>query len=138
MTENKTSQVIPFYDQPQVQLINIPLGSGIPFGFERISNPEIGIGGVYGTWGTSYDNETLPELIEKSTGSPLDESERMNLAPLGFVHRHHVPPDLPEAVHIQVETEVGAHLLKLPAGIRKVVSLERWGSSRRFFVLILI
>lgn len=111
MTEQKTSQVIPFYEQPHVQLVNIPIASGIPFGFERIYNPEVGIGGAYGTWGLSYDNESLPGLIEKSTGSPLDESERMNLAPLGFVHRHHVPPGLPETVHAEVETEVGARLL---------------------------
>ena len=112
MTENKTSQVIPFYEQPQVQLLNIPIESGIPFGFERISNPEIGIGGAYGTWGMSYDNASLPDLIERSTGSPLDDNERMDLAPLGFVHRHHVPLNLPEEVHAEVETEVGARLLK--------------------------
>lgn len=111
MSENMTSKVIPFYEQPHVQLINIPIASGIPFGFERITNPAVGIGGAYGTWGMSYDNETLPQLIEKSTGTPLDDSERMNLAPLGFVHRHHVPPDLPEQIHAEVETEVGARLL---------------------------
>jgi 3-oxoacyl-[acyl-carrier-protein] synthase III len=112
MIDKDSNKVIPFYDQPQVHLINLPIGSGIPFGFERIYNPEIGIGGAYGTWGTSYDNETLPGLIEKSTGSPLDESERMNLAPLGFVHRHHVPHDLPDEVHVEIETEVGARLIK--------------------------
>ena len=112
MTDQETPQVIPFYERPHVHLINIPAGDGIPFGFERISNSEVGIGGAYGTWGKSYDNETLPELIEKSTGSPLGESERMNLAPLGFVHRHHVPPELPEEVHIEVEVEVGARLLR--------------------------
>ncbi|UCF26699.1 MAG: hypothetical protein JSW42_08525 [Chloroflexota bacterium] len=112
MTDQETPQVIPFYERPHVHLINIPAGDGIPFGFECISNSEVGIGGAYGTWGKSYDNETLPELIEKSTGSPLGESERMNLAPLGFVHRHHVPPELPEEVHIEVEVEVGARLLR--------------------------
>lgn len=112
MTDQETPQVIPFYERPHVHLINIPIGNGIPFGFERISNPEVGIGGAYGTWGKSYDNETLPELIEKSTGSPLGESERMNLAPLGFVHRHHVPPELPEEAHVEVEVEVGARMLQ--------------------------
>ena len=109
--ENDTTRVVPFYERNQVQLINIPIGRGTPFGFERITNLAVGIGGVYGTWGTSYDNETLPLLIEKSIGTPLKDSERMNLAPLGFVPRHHVPPDAPEEEHIQVETEVGARLL---------------------------
>ncbi len=112
MTDDETSQVIPFYEQPQVHLINIPIGNGIPFGFECISNPKVGIGGAYGTWGLSYDNETLPKLIEQSIGSPLSDSERMNLAPLGFVHRQHVPPNMPEDELIEIETEVGARLLE--------------------------
>ena len=115
MTEQANSDnegtVIPFYERPQVQMFNIPLGKGIPFGIERISNPEVGIGGAYGTWGTSYDNKTLPKLVEESTGSQLIESEQMNLAPLGFIHRHHLP-GFTDDEHLKIETEVGARLLK--------------------------
>jgi len=109
--ENDTTAVVPFYERPQVQLINIPIGGGIPFGFERISNPGVGIGGAYGTWGKCYDNATLPELIEQSTGTPLDNSERMNLAPLGFIHRHHLS-GISDQDHVKTETEVGARLLQ--------------------------
>ncbi len=112
ISENDTSAVVPFYERPQVQMVNIPIGNGIPFGFERISNPGVGIGGAYGTWGFSYDNSTLPNLIEESIGSPLEENERMNLAPLGFVHRHHLPPYFSDIENIEVETVVGARLLK--------------------------
>jgi hypothetical protein len=63
ISKNDTSTVVPFYERPQVHLANIPIGSGIPFGFERITNPGVGIGGAYGTWGLSYDNTALPNLI---------------------------------------------------------------------------
>lgn len=108
--ENEENAVVPFYERSQVQMINLPYGDGIPFGFERISNPEVGIGGAYGTWGKSYDNATLPYLIEQSIGSPLETSERMNLAPLGFVYRQHLP-GISDPDHIKIETEVGARLL---------------------------
>lgn len=108
--ENESNAVVPFYERSQVQMINIPYGGGIPFGFERISNPEVGIGGAYGTWGISYDNTTLPNLIEQSIGSPLEKSERMNLAPLGFVYRQHLP-GISDQDHLKIETEVGARLL---------------------------
>jgi 3-oxoacyl-[acyl-carrier-protein] synthase III len=109
--ENDTTAVVPFYQRPQVQMINIPIGGGIPFGFERIFNSEVGIGGAYGTWGKCYDNTTLPELIEQSTGSPLESNERMNLAPLGFIHRQHLT-GISDQDHIKIETEVGARLLQ--------------------------
>ena len=85
--ENKV--IVPFFDRPTVTMHEIPIGNGVPFGIERISNPDIGIGGAYGTWGKSYDNVTLADLIEESLGAPLNEDERMDLAPLGFIHRHH-------------------------------------------------
>jgi 3-oxoacyl-[acyl-carrier-protein] synthase III len=109
--ENDTTAVVPFYERPRVEMVNIPFGDGIPFGFERITNPKIGIGGAYGTWGKSYDNATLPELVELSTGSRLDNSERMNLAPLGFIHRHHLS-GISDQDHVKIETEVGARLLQ--------------------------
>ncbi len=109
--EDKEDIIIPFYERPQVQMVNLPYGGGIPFGFERIYNPDIGIGGVYGTWGKMFDNETLPSLIEESTGSPLGITERMDLAPLGFVYRQHLP-GISDPDHLKIETEVGVRLLK--------------------------
>jgi len=111
ISDNDSRTVIPFYERPQVQMFNIPFGNGIPFGIERISNPEVGIGGAYGTWGNCYDNKTLPKLVEESTGSPLTKGERMDLAPLGFIHRHHLP-GFSDDEHLKIETEVGARLLK--------------------------
>ena len=83
MTEQTNSQgnkvvVIPFYDRPNVKKFEIPVGPGIPFGIEQISNPGVGIGGAYGAWGISYDNTTLFDLIEESLGSPLNDKEKMN------------------------------------------------------------
>lgn len=127
--ENDTSAVVPFYERPQVQLINIPIGSGIPFGFERISNPKIGIGGAYGTWGKCYDNATLPELIELTLGSPLENNERMDLAPLGFIHRHHLP-GISDQDHVKIETEVGARLL------REAANASGWETEEVDAVLI--
>jgi hypothetical protein len=42
---------------------------------ERVSNPSVGIGGVYGTWGDSYDNETLPDFLEERLGRPLPRTK---------------------------------------------------------------
>jgi len=109
--ENDIEAVVPFFERPHVQMYNIPIGSGIPMGIERIRNPEVGIGGAYGTWGECYDNIALPVLIEESTGSPLTKDERMNLAPLGFVHRHHIQ-SFSDEEHAKIETEVGARMLK--------------------------
>jgi 3-oxoacyl-[acyl-carrier-protein] synthase III len=112
MTEERTNSAVPsFFDRPQVQMIDIPVAGGIPFGFETISNVEIGIGGVYGTWGRSYANEEIPALVELTFGSPLNDSERMNLEPLGFVHRHHLT-GISDQDHKKVETFVGSRLLQ--------------------------
>lgn len=107
----KDLNVVPFYQRPQVQLIDLPYGQGIPFGFEKISNPEVGIGGAYGAWGRSYDNRSLKDLIEQSTGSPLLDGEQMDLAPLGFIYRHHLP-GISDEDHLKIEIEVGARLLQ--------------------------
>jgi 3-oxoacyl-[acyl-carrier-protein] synthase III len=109
--ENDPGNVVPFYKRPQVKMFDIPVGNGIPFGVERISNPEVGIGGAYGSWGFSYDNKSLDVLIEEIIGAPLAVSERMNLAPLGFIYRHHLTGYSNED-HIKIETEVGARLLQ--------------------------
>ena len=110
--ELKANTVVPsFFDRPQVQMVDIPIAGGIPFGFETISNSEIGIGGVYGTWGKSYANKDIPELVEQSFGSVLSDSDRMNLEPLGFVHRHHLT-GISDLDHKKVETFVGSRLLQ--------------------------
>jgi 3-oxoacyl-[acyl-carrier-protein] synthase III len=103
--------VLPFYEQPHVRMVEIPVAGGIPFGFESISNPAVGISGAYGTWGKSYDNKTLPKLIEKSIGSPLLENERMNLEPLGFTYRQHLT-GISDEDHKKIEILVGARLLQ--------------------------
>jgi 3-oxoacyl-[acyl-carrier-protein] synthase III len=100
-----------FFKRPQVKYETIPVGGGIPFGVERVSNPQLGIGGAYGTWGDSYDNQTLPELVSHRMGIPMSENDMMNLSELGFVSRHHIK-DLSDAEHLELEIEVGSRLLR--------------------------
>jgi hypothetical protein len=69
-----------FYDRPGILQGNIPVAEGIPFGIECVTNSSIGIGGVYGTWGKSYDNETLPGFLEQRLGRPLLPTESLNLS----------------------------------------------------------
>ena len=116
MSKNKvldqmTGAIPSFFKRSQVQQEIIPVAGGIPFGVERVSNPEIGIGGAYGTWGDSYDNMTLPELVAHRMGSPLSDEDKMNLSDLGFVSRHHIQ-DLTHAEHLELELEVGSKLLR--------------------------
>jgi 3-oxoacyl-[acyl-carrier-protein] synthase III len=115
MNEIETTQATPaaagsFFDRPQVQVEEIPVGHGIPLGIERVSNPEVGIGGAYGTWGKCYDNAALPNLIEERLGKPLQAEERLHLSELGFVCRHHLP-QLSDEEDIELEVQVGARLL---------------------------
>ncbi|MEW5939718.1 MAG: hypothetical protein AB1750_08670, partial [Chloroflexota bacterium] len=126
MSENSNPS---FYQRPAVKREIIPVGGGIPFGIEIVSNPEVGVGGAYAAWGESYDNSTLPGLIEDRLGRPLVENERMNLAELGFVNRHHIP-ELSEADHLQLELEVGARLL------REAARANGWQPSEVDAVLI--
>lgn len=111
--KSKNSQNIaaPFFEQPQVETDVIPVREGVPFGIKRVFHPEIGIGGAYGAWGKSYDNEALIPLLEDHLGKPLLKEERMNLAPLGFVHRHHGPV-LSDDEQLELEVEVGARFLR--------------------------
>jgi len=44
-------------------------------------------------------------------GVPLSDEDKMNLAELGFVSRHHIR-DLSEAEHLELELEVGSRLLR--------------------------
>ncbi len=100
-----------FYDRPGVVKETLPIAEGIPFGMERVTNPSVGIGGVYGTWGFSYDNETLPRFLEERLGHPLPPNERLNLSELGFLNRHHLPLHLTQEEHTHLEVEVGARFL---------------------------
>jgi 3-oxoacyl-[acyl-carrier-protein] synthase III len=126
-TNNKPAS---FYDRPGVEKGVIPVAGGIPFGFERVTNSSVGIGGVYGTWGDSYDNETLPAFLEQRLGYPLPPNEKLNLSELGFVNRQHVPLNLTADEHIRLEVEVGARFLV------EAMKACDWNSSEVDAVLI--
>jgi len=111
MEETTSAKVAPFFEQPQVQLYQIPVGKGLPLGIKRVSNTQLGIGGAYGSWGESYDNDSLQGVIEYRLGAPLSQEERMDLASLGFLYRHHTPDLTPEE-HLEAEVQVGAHFLR--------------------------
>jgi 3-oxoacyl-[acyl-carrier-protein] synthase III len=102
---------VSFFNRPNVEMGVIPVRQGIPFGIERVTNLAVGIGGVYGTWGDSYDNETLPMFLEQRLGRPLSPNEKLNLSDLGFLNRHHLPLDLTPAEHRQLEIEIGTRFL---------------------------
>ncbi|MEP0804726.1 MAG: hypothetical protein HRF47_04520 [Chloroflexota bacterium] len=110
-SETTTSPNTSFYDRPGVVKEILPIAEGIPFGMERVTNPSIGIGGVYGTWGISYDNDTLPEFLEQRLGHPLPPNERLNLSELGFLNRQHLPLHLTQEEHTRLEVEVGRRFL---------------------------
>jgi 3-oxoacyl-[acyl-carrier-protein] synthase III len=107
-------QVPAFYDQPGVQVEEIPVGGGVPLGIACAENPQLGIGGVYGTWGFCYDNQTLPGFVEKRIGKPIPRDEQLNLATLGFMYRHHSPEMTPQD-QVECEVEVGARFLRAAA-----------------------
>src|SRR5512133_2124021 len=99
-----------FFNRPGVQLEELRVGPGVPLGIEVVANAGVGIGGAYGTWGQAYDNVALPALVEDCQGRAMEDSERMNLAELGFVSRHHVP-NLPDTLQAELEVQVGARFL---------------------------
>jgi len=100
-----------FFEQAQVKLDQVPVGPGVPLGITSVTNPKVGIGGAYGTWGESYDNQTLSVFLEQRLGRSLSEAEKMDLTPLGFLYRHHLTSLSPEE-HYQLELEVGARFLR--------------------------
>ncbi|GAB4460275.1 MAG: hypothetical protein Kow0070_16260 [Anaerolineales bacterium] len=110
-TETTTSPNASFYDRPGVIKEVLPIAEGIPFGMEAVTNPSVGIGGVYGTWGISYDNDTLPQFLEQRLGHPLPPTERLNLSELGFLNRQHLPLHLTQEEHTRLEVEVGRRFL---------------------------
>lgn len=127
---DETQEYTPsFFDRPGVRVEQIPVRDGVPLGIETVSNPNLGIGGAYGTWGDSYDNQALPGLIESRLGEPLQPQEIMNLSELGFTGRHHLCQLTPEE-HLELEVEVGARYLKAAA------EASGWNTSEVSAVLI--
>ena len=74
-----------FFDKPNVKKEIIRVGDGIPFGFERVTNFELGIGGAYGTWGEDYDNFKVRDFASFRMGALLKDEDVMNLSELGFL-----------------------------------------------------
>ena len=104
-----------FFEEQGVEKEELHIGhSDVPFGLMRVSNPAVGIGGAYGTWGESCDNTRLPAVIQRQLGQPLPEEDLMELAQLGFVNRHRTP-QLSQEEHVELEVEVGARLLQRAA-----------------------
>ena len=118
-----------FYNRPKVQVETISVGPGVSMGFERVTHPEIGIGGAYGTWGESFSNEALTRLIEERIGQPLKDDEKINLTDLGFDFRQHLPL-LTKEQHIVLEVQVGARFL------REAAHANGWETSEVQAVLI--
>jgi 3-oxoacyl-[acyl-carrier-protein] synthase III len=110
-TENQPTPAISFYQRPGVKVEVLPVGPGVPLGIESISNPEVGIGGAYGTWGTCYENAELPGMLAQHLGGPVGEETILNLSELGFQSRH-VVPDLSPEDHVALEMEVGTRFLR--------------------------
>jgi len=121
---------VSFFDRPGVEKEIINVGQGIPFGMEPVSNPAVGIGGVYGTWGQSYDNDSLPSFLEQRLGHPLPPNEKLNLSELGFLNRHHLPLNLTKEEHTCLEVEVGRRFLS------QAVKACNWQPSEVEAVLI--
>jgi 3-oxoacyl-[acyl-carrier-protein] synthase III len=121
---------VSFFDRPNVEKGVINVGQSIPFAIECVSNEAVGIGGVYGTWGDSYDNDRLPFFLEQRLGHPLPPNEKLNLAELGFRNRHHIPLDLTREQHNQLEIEIGTRFL------REAIKACGWQPSEVEAVLI--
>ena len=121
---------VSFFNRPNVETGRIQVGEGIPFGIERVTNPSVGIGGVYGTWGESYDNDSLPSFLEQRLGHPIPDKERLNLSELGFLNRHHVPLNLTREDHARLEIEIGTRFL------REAIAACNWQPSEVEAVLI--
>jgi len=106
----ENNPAISFYEHPHVHVERIPVSEGVLIGIERVTNPLVGIGGAYGTWGEHVDNNGLPHMLETVIGQTLENSEKFNLADLGFLHRQFTPP-LSEADNIELEVQVGKRFL---------------------------
>ncbi|RJP51128.1 MAG: hypothetical protein C4557_08575 [Anaerolineaceae bacterium] len=122
---------LPFYERPNVEtgVVNLDGTGAVPFGLEGAYNPEIGIGGAYGSWGESYNNSRLPSFVGERLRAPLDPADVLNLSELGFDHRQHIP-ELDNAQNLALELEVGSRLLK------KALQVCGWDASEVAGVLI--
>ncbi len=100
-----------FFERPDVEKGVVPIGQGVPFGLARVTNSQVRIGGVYGTWGESYDNASLPRMLESRLGTPIPDSARLNLAELGFLSRHHIT-NLSREENLELEVKMGARFLR--------------------------
>ena len=118
-----------FFERLNVINETIQIGTGIPFAFESVTNSTLGVGGVYGTWGDSYDNARLRELVSYRRGEYLQDEDVMNLSELGFLSRHHIP-DLSDADHLELEVQVGARML------REAAKANQWDPADVDAVLI--
>lgn len=129
MLNTKATASLSFYERDGVEKVNIPIAGGIPVGVESVFSNELGIGGAYGSWGTSFSNSELPSFVEHRLGRSLGDEDILNLSELGFDYRQHIP-DLDEAQHLELELEVGSHLL------RKALRVCGWEASEVDGVLI--
>jgi hypothetical protein len=102
---------VSFYERPNIECEEINVGKKVPIGIERVSHPELGIGGAYGTWGQSVNNRDLLAYVETRIGQAVPEDEKLSLTPLGFLHRQHIPA-LNENQHLDLEVQVGSRFLK--------------------------
>lgn len=119
-----------FFEEAGVEKDEIQLsGTRVPLGLMPVTNPKVGIGGAYGTWGDSCDNAHLPAVIQKALGHPLPEGELMELDELGFVSRHRTP-QLSNEDDVELELEVGARLL------RRAAAASGWDPAEVDAVLI--
>ena len=100
-----------FFKRANVQVSDLDIHGGIPFGFEIVKNPVIGVNGAYCAWGKDYSNAELPDLVSDRLHSQLPTEEVMNLDELGFLSRHHIPR-LTTEENLAVEIEVGTRLIK--------------------------
>lgn len=110
MDESVEQRAPSFFERPGVTVETIAVGPGVPFGIEKVSNPTVGMGGAYGTWGQCCDNMALPATVEHILGHSL-ESAPLNVGDFGFFYRHHVP-DLSPEQHERLELEVGARFVR--------------------------
>lgn len=112
--EEQNSAGTSFFEQEGVRVEQLAYGDGVPLGVRQTYHAELGIGGAFGTWGRAFDNASLPNWVEANLGEPLSERDRMDLAPLGFLSRHHIQ-ELDADEHRAVEIDVGARFLRAAA-----------------------
>jgi 3-oxoacyl-[acyl-carrier-protein] synthase III len=127
--EASARESVSFFDEEGVENDVIEVGTGVPFGTASVTSREVGIGGVYGTWGQGFDNASMPALLEHQVGVAFPPDELMQLGNLGFVNRHRTP-ELTDEEDVEVELEVGSRLL------RKAAAANGWKPSEVEGVLI--